>query len=114
MSCGGCRGFKSIGSNSQAPVPSKTAPTYNPEDSSIIFPEGMTPMDIDGYSVDPEDSQRLVSEMPTCGVRMTGVMLQQDGTYLPHHHCLGACEHKGSQVDLAKCNACPLANALPD
>lgn len=110
MSCGGCRGFKTIGSNSLIPVPAKTAPVYNPEDSSIDFPGGITPMNIDGYSVDPENPQHLVCEMPACGQRMTGVMLQQDGTYQPFHHCLGNCEHKGTQVDLAKCSGCPLAN----
>lgn len=108
MSCGGCRG----GSPHIVPVPPAAlkTPQYQPMDGSITFPEGIDMMDIEGYEVDPEDERRLLSIMPPCMFRITGVMLQKDSTFKPHHVCNGKCEHKGKPVTLEICKGCPLAH----
>jgi len=107
MSCGGCRD----GGVHAVPLPPAAfkTPQYQPADGSITFPEGVEMLEIDGYEVDPDDDRRLVTKMPPCMHRITGVMLQKSGTYAPHHVCTGPCPHKSKPVTFQICTDCPIS-----
>ena len=78
-------------------------------DNSIIFPEGVKMVELEGYEVDPDNDRRLIPTEPICLQRMTGVMLKRDGTFKPHHICMhDRCEYKSLPVSFSICRTCPL------
>lgn len=82
-------------------------------DGSVVFPEDVEIMNIQGYEVDPEDDRRLIPIGAGCSKRMTGIMLQRDGTFAPHHVCMhNQCEHKSKPVTFDICEGCPLRDSL--
>lgn len=108
MGCGGCRNQVVVQTESATPKRVQETPEYHPEDGSITFPEGSELFEIQGYEVDEDDERRLISNMPICTYRMTGIMLQKDGKFRPHHICTGNCEHKSKPVTHDICLECPI------
>lgn len=109
MGCGGCR--EQNAKQFQVPKPVlKTPKLYS--DGSIEFPEDQPDPKIEGYEPSPDNPQILVPKEPVdCPYRVTGIMLQKDGTYRPHHVCRHSkCEHKGKQVNFDICKGCPFRN----
>lgn len=105
MACGGCRGDRVV--VNQQPV-EQTAPIME-QDGSIVFPEGTDVLQIEGYSVDPNNPRRLVPhEDSACFYKITGIMLTRDGSYKPHSVCRHSeCEHRTKPVTPDICKGCP-------
>ncbi|MHA2066023.1 MAG: hypothetical protein ACXABY_16750 [Candidatus Thorarchaeota archaeon] len=104
MACGGCRqGSVRV----EADLTSKN-PTLE-TDGSIMFPEGDAVPVVEGYTVDENDPQRLVPDDDcACFYKITGIMLQRNGEYSPHHVCRHPeCEHKTKTVTPDICKGCP-------
>lgn len=95
--------------SSKVPVPPVPPKTPQIEiDGAVVFPEEAEIVDIEGYEVDPEDERRFIPTGPACSKRMTGIMLQKDGTFAPHHVCMHQqCEHKSKPVTFKICEGCP-------
>lgn len=114
MGCGSCRNEGGPIHRVHISEAALKTPRYHPGDGSITFPEGTPMVDIDGYGVDEDDHRRLVSHMPECQYRITGIMLQKDSTFKPHHVCTGPCEHRTKPVTYAICSGCPLSHKEAD
>jgi len=103
MACGGC------GSPSKIPVKTviKTnMPTLH-GDGSIEFLEGQTILKIQGYEPDQDNERILKPNGVGCSYRLTGIMLDRDGTYKPMHICKnGECNYRGDQVSFDICKEC--------
>ena len=96
------------------PKAAYTSPHYQPADGSITFPPELEMFEIAGYEVDPQNPRRLLSTMPPCMHRITGVMLQKDGRYAPHHVCNGPSSHRSQPVTYDICNECTLSHTEQD
>jgi len=105
MGCGGCRKGITINLDKQAKI---TAPIMD-SDGSIVYPEGEVPPEIEGYKPTKDDPQRLSPrEESACVWKITGIMMQRDGTYKPLHVCRSQeCKHKSKPVSSGVCQACP-------
>jgi hypothetical protein len=105
MGCGSCRTGKVIRLDKMPPV---KAPTMD-SDGSMVFPEGQELPVIDGYKPVADDPQRLSPrEENGCRWKITGIMMQRDGSYKPLHVCRNSeCEHKQKPVEPSVCVACP-------
>ncbi len=103
MGCLGCGGRPQRINLPELPI---TTPQLR-ADGSIVYPDGEAPDTIQGYSVDPEDPQRLIPDGVGCSWRITGIMLDADGTYKPHHVCRNSeCEHSTKPVTFDICGEC--------
>lgn len=104
MACGGCGG-RNAPKKIEVPV---VAPTLH-ADGTIEFPEGPAPGVI-GYTMDPDDDRVLIpSGLLPCVMRITGIMMQKDGSYAPIHVCRHPkCEHRTGEVTPDICADCPL------
>lgn len=102
MGCGSCRqGVNNITADIIK------APIMNP-DGSITFPsKGKVPL-IEGYTANPENEFNLIPDNNcVCIHKMTGIMLQRNGIYKPHHVCMcSKCPHKSKAVTTDICKAC--------
>lgn len=104
MGCGSCR--KQNGRNVPAPQMVSKAPTLHP-DGCIEFKMEPVP-EVEGYTRDADNPMVLVPKAVPCVFRMTGIMLQRNGVYKPHHVCRESkCEHRSKEVTLEICAGCP-------
>lgn len=77
-------------------------------DGTIEFPEGVEILQIDGYTPCEDNYRLLKPDGPGCSYRITGVMLNKNGTYTPYHVCRHQkCEHRSKQVTFKICEGCP-------
>ena len=109
MGCGGCRGSFSF----KAPDKESLVAPVMDSDGSILFPKDYTVPVIEGYHLDEENEQRLIPDDDChCAWKITGIMLQKDGSYRPHHVCRHSkCEHRSKPVTPDVCKGCPLRDA---
>jgi hypothetical protein len=105
MGCGGC------GQNSyRVPVKVETNVPEILPDGSIEFKEEPVP-DLEGYEL--SGPMTLKPTGVTCTYRVTGIMLQRDGSYAPLHVCRhNKCEYKNKPVTDSICQGCPLRESL--
>ena len=110
MGCGGCRQGVTINLDKHAKV---TAPIMD-NDGSIVFPEGEEVPVIEGYTLDAENPQRLIPAVDNaCVWKITGIMLQKDGSYKPLHVCRQSkCEHSSKPVAPSICQGCPFRETV--
>ena len=105
MAC--CGGKKYVVKMPQVPEPKITVPQLQ-ADGSIKFPEGVEILQIDGYTPCEDNPRLLKPNGPGCSFRITGVMLNKNGTYTPYHVCRHQkCEHRSKQVTFKICGGCP-------
>lgn len=106
MACGGCRGPVKVQTDRAETI---KAPTMDP-DGSMRFPRDKPVPVVEGYHPDPEDQHHLIpDEDANCLYKITGILLQKDGSYQPHHVCRKSdCEHYTKAVTPDICKACPL------
>ncbi len=106
MGCGACR------NNVTVRIDKKTIPKTPSMDveGAIVYPEGESLPVIQGYQVDPENTQRLLPLIDAdCEKRITGIMMTKDGSFEPHHVCRNSdSEHKSQRVTLRDCSTCPV------
>lgn len=104
MGCTGCNKRVNVTLSKQV----MTSPMLE-SDGSIVFPEGQEVPVVEGYTPHPSDPQKLVPlEDGACDWKITGIMLQKDGSYKPHHVCRNSkCEHKTKPVTPSICQGCP-------
>ena len=103
MGCGGCRGNKYTAHIE----PTVDSPRALP-DGGIQFPPNDVPT-IKGYKPDEETLNVLYPTGKHCEDRMTGLMLEQDGSFDAYHVCTNeSCEHNSRAVTFDICNTCPL------
>ena len=106
MGCGGCRQGVTIQISDPNVI---KAPVMN-SDGSIQYPKNQKVPVIQGYEQDPKDYSRLITQN-SCGCtwRITGLLLNKEGTHLPHHVCRHSkCEHRSKPVTMDICQTCPL------
>jgi hypothetical protein len=105
MPCGGCN---QKGVNIQIHTAEELQAPVTNKDGSIQYPKGHDVPEINGYTKDPEDEYRLIpQEDCACIWKITGILLQQDGTYEPHHICFNnECEHTSKPVTFDICKNC--------
>jgi hypothetical protein len=105
MGCGGCRQGVTVNLDKYAKI---KAPAMD-SDGSIVFPEGEAVLNIEGYTPDVENPQRLIPDVDSaCSSKITGIMLQKDGSYKPIHVCRESkCEHSSKPVTPSICQGCP-------
>jgi len=108
MGCGRCRGPVRV-KGFEAP---RRAPVLN-KDGDIVFPLKADVPKLEGYTAHPEQPHVLSpNEDFVCENRMTGILLQKDGSYAPTYICMdGKCPHKSTQVNPSICKACPFRSA---
>lgn len=106
MACGGCK--QGISVNIEKAEVLK-APVMNP-DGSIQYPEDQEVPVIEGYTLDEDDDHRLIPDVACgCVYKITGILMQKDGTFKPHHVCRHSqCEHNMKPVTFDICESCPL------
>lgn len=104
--CGGCRQGVTINYDDRAEL---KAPMMD-DDGNMIFPEGADVPVIEGFKPCEDNPGKLVPESDTaCMWKMTGIMLQKDGSYKPLFVCQNKeCSENSQQVTPATCAACPL------
>lgn len=102
MACGGCGG--------RLPAVKVDVKIEAPQilnDGTVQFPEGPAPV-VEGYTMDPDDDTVLVPSGQHCDMRITGILLQRDGTYKPFHVCRHPqCDKRSEEVSFDVCDACP-------
>lgn len=102
MGCGGCR----MGNTVKVIVKPTDDPTMHP-DGKMEFPNKAPT--VEGYKVHPKNDKILIPDGVNCQHRITGIMLQKDGSYRPYHVCKHSqCEHRHNEVTYSICEACPL------
>lgn len=98
MVCGGCGTTKIT----------LTKPISTPilhSDGVIEFPKDQELPVINGY--EPDGQKLIPKDGVECVWRITGIMLQKDGTYKPHHVCRHSkCEYRSQPVDFDICKKC--------
>lgn len=111
MGCGGCRKGITVQVDT---AESLKAPVLKP-DGSIQFPKDQEVPNIEGYKVSSSDDHRLIpDEACACIWKITGIMLQKNGGYKPHHVCRHSkCEYRSKEVNFDICKACPLREEEP-
>lgn len=107
MGCLGCL------KNTTKPKPIPTAPVLD-EEGGITYPNGTRGMGV-GYSVDPDNEQRIVPDEDTkCTERISSVILTKTGVYIPFHVCRHTeCELRSQEVNLSICRECRFRTPPP-
>ncbi len=108
MGCGGC-------GRNQIPTQYENYVTNDSNRSPKLHPDGVIeffkepiPV-IEGYDTDPYEPMKLIPKGSGCAYRITGILMQKNGTHIPHHVCRHSkCEHKGKPVTFDICDSCPL------
>lgn len=87
-------------------ISKQTAPIME-KDNSILFPEDVEVWNVEGYEPDPDDKRRLICKQEPCSQRLTGIMLDQDGSYKPYMVCgHSRCPHSSNPVTFQICKEC--------
>lgn len=104
MGCGGCNGKN---------VDKVTASLKPVEGQPLVYTDGTIHYasrapEIEGYTRDPEDETKLKPAVQApCGFRVSGIMLQKDGTFTMNHVCNhSACPLRWKRVTLNDCAEC--------
>lgn len=110
MACGRCSRARKLALKKMPPP--RRSPQLQ-QDGGILLPESMEGTKIEGYTQDPENPLKLLSDTDSyCQNRMTGILLQKDGSYSPSHICMeDKSPHKSQQVTPDICKACPFRSA---
>lgn len=105
MSCGGCGG--NVHQVTARLEPDPDAPLMFPDGTVLFYSEAP---EVDGYTKDPEDPRKLIPNKPVaCGYRISGILLNRDGSYTPTHICRHSdCEHLYKEITFDICSECPL------
>jgi hypothetical protein len=103
MGCGGCRQ-----NNSKV-----TAQLKPEQDQPLVYPDGTIHYaheapEIPGYKRDPNDPTKLKPAVDApCGYRISGIMLDKDGTFTMNHVCNHSeCPLRWKRVTLEDCADC--------